>query len=242
MLCCPAAQPDETLQDAIVKLLELGWQSKDIAAKLGVDEGTFCGWKTGKTTPGKKDDILVKLKKLLEGPVPATRCWDAIDKLLELGWQSKDIAAKLGVDEGTFCGWKTGKTTPGKKDDILVKLKKLLEGPVPVAMKKTTAMKKTAAMLHNDELNKLLAAGKFEDFLRSLGNKTIDTKTQLEATEVQFWQEEKTKDVKGLRKLCKYFLVQNPADGKKWRRSQSAQSVIGNGKLNWKETDDGFFV
>ncbi|MBI2998952.1 MAG: helix-turn-helix transcriptional regulator [Deltaproteobacteria bacterium] len=98
------------------KRLELGLLQKDLAGKIGVDQGTACRWETNETSPPIR--FIPKIVDFLGyNPLPAPKTFpeELLAARRALGLTQRGMAKRLGVDPTTILLWERGKRRPSKK-------------------------------------------------------------------------------------------------------------------------------
>jgi DNA-binding XRE family transcriptional regulator len=94
---------------------ELGLYQKDVAKKLGVNPWALIGWETDwKKTTVRFMPRILKFLGYNPFPDPCTLGGRLLAARRRLGLSQKEMARKLGVDEGTVRLIETGRRGPAK--------------------------------------------------------------------------------------------------------------------------------
>ena len=95
------------------KRLELGLRQKDVAPRLGISHKTLVDWERDQATP---EVAYYPAIVTFLGSEPWAKPGTFGEKLraerYRRGWSIAHVAARLGVDEGTFGGWERGTRKP----------------------------------------------------------------------------------------------------------------------------------
>ena len=121
----PYPREPTTLGDHLKKRRhELGLRQKDVAAQLGVTQGTILSWETHQTHPA-----VIYIPRIIAFlgynpyPEPQTFGERIVAKRRQLGLSRKQTAKLLGMDEGSLAHWEKGQRQPtGKRVGTVVKL------------------------------------------------------------------------------------------------------------------------
>ncbi len=92
---------------------ELGLLQKEVAFRLGVDDDTILNWEHGNTQPPVR--FLPRIIRFLGyDPYPAAKLLaeKLVAKRRQLGLSRKQLAKRLGVDEGTLAHWEKAQQEP----------------------------------------------------------------------------------------------------------------------------------
>ncbi len=95
---------------------ELGLLQKEVAFRLGVDDDTILNWEHGNTQPPVR--FLPRIIRFLGyDPYPAAKLLaeKLVAKRRQLGLSRKQLAKRLGVDEGTLAHWEKAQQEPTGK-------------------------------------------------------------------------------------------------------------------------------
>ncbi|WP_374683234.1 helix-turn-helix domain-containing protein [Accumulibacter sp.] len=116
------ANEPQTLGEHVAKCRhELGLTQEEAAQRLGVSSWTVLNWEKGKTEPP-----VVSIPAILRFlgydpfPVPKTLAEELALQRSRLGWSQSHMAQMLGIDEGTWVGWETGRQVPKGKHAELI--------------------------------------------------------------------------------------------------------------------------
>lgn len=96
--------------------LDLGLFQKEVASRLGVNEGTILNWERGKTLPPVRCvPRVIRFLGCDPYPAPTSLAEKLMAKRRQLGVSRKWLANRLGVDEGTLAHWEKGQREPAGK-------------------------------------------------------------------------------------------------------------------------------
>jgi len=93
--------------------MELGLQQKDVGPFLSVDDSTVLNWEKGKTVPATR--YLPRIVSFLgydPFPAPRTLGERVVAARRKIGIPRKQLARRLGVDEGALKRWEEERAKP----------------------------------------------------------------------------------------------------------------------------------
>lgn len=112
-----------TLGEHLLKARHMaGMTQVQVADQLGVNEWTYLLWENDRAEP------LTRYYPAIFGflgydpfPAPTTLAEQIAAKRRQLGLPIKRAAKLLGVDEGTFAGWESGKRRPALSQETVIR-------------------------------------------------------------------------------------------------------------------------
>jgi transcriptional regulator with XRE-family HTH domain len=116
----PAAYPKElqTLGDHLRKRrLDLALTQKDVAKRLGADEGSVWNWEKNRSSPALRfvPRIIEFLGYAPDDTKPETLGQRIVAFRRLRGLTQKELAQRLGVDPSTLAGWEQGEHWPTRR-------------------------------------------------------------------------------------------------------------------------------
>ncbi len=109
-------EPQTLGQHLRKRRLEQRLTQRQVANQRGINPWTVLSWEKGHTEPPVKSMPAI-LRFLGYNPFPETKSMPErlLTKRRAMGWSIKKAASELGVDEGTWAAWESGKPVQSAK-------------------------------------------------------------------------------------------------------------------------------